>query len=454
MIEQLIVKWLILNTEYGRRVITHVKPEYFKSQPERELFTLIKEHFLKYNAFPAVEAIALGLTNTGRISDDEFKLAGQLLSQSDSWKFDVEMQFALDETENFCRSAAILHALMESLDIIKNKDSKKPVSSVPSLLQDALNVGFTRTVGHDFLEEWLARHKEYTEKLSRLPFDLEYFDKVTRGGLPPGSLSIALAPTGVGKSIFLCHCASSYLNRGKNVLYISGELKESQIGQRIDANLLDVPVSDLETITLDSFQKRHEHLRQKTKGKLIIQWYPPGMAGIDNFDQLLMELKAKKNFVPDAVCIDYITCFKSVRFKPDAGSFKYYKAVAEEFSGFAGIHNIPVLTATQAKRDAFGSTDINMEDTGESIGLPQVADFMFAIQSSEDMAKMGHWLIKQLKNRWRDENLDRRFMVGIDKPKMKLYDLDSQPVVQNSAVPVKTQTPAPQKGPKDFTGFH
>ena len=424
-IEDAILGNLVYNEEYSRKCIPFLKEEYFSSQTEKTLFRLIKEYVDKYNAFPSKEALAIDLSNKDGVSEDIFKQSKELINglSADS---ETQIDWLLDQTEKFCQDKAIYNAIMASIGILDDSSGKTSKGAIPQILTDALAVSFDTHIGHDFLEDADSRYDFYHTKEIRLPFDLDYFNKATNGGLPRKTLNIALAGTGVGKSLFMCHCAAANLVGGKNVLYITLEMSEEKIAERIDANLLDTPIDQLALLPKDIYDKKVERIRSKTTGKLIVKEYPTACAGSANFRHLLNELKLKKNFIPDIIYIDYLNICMSSRIKNGANvnSYTLIKAIAEELRGLAVEFNVPVVSATQTTRSGYSNSDVGLEDTSESFGLPATADFMFALIATEDLNELGQIMVKQLKNRYNDPGSNTKFMLGVDRSKMRLYDCE------------------------------
>jgi hypothetical protein len=425
-IETTILNHLVFNEEYGRKVIPFLKDDYFKDQQDRIIFKLITEYVNKYNAFPSKEALAIDLSNKDGIGEDTFKQSKELIG---AFKEDKETQvdWLLDQTEKFCQDKAIYNAIMASIGILDDSSGKTSKGAIPQILSDALAVSFDTHIGHDFLEDADSRFDFYHTKEVRIPFDLDYFNKITQGGLPKKTLNIALAGTGVGKSLFMCHCAAANLTEGKNVLYITLEMAEERIAERIDANLLDVTIDDLKLLPKDVYDKKIERVKKKTDGKLVIKEYPTACAGSANFRHLLNELKLKKKFAPDIIYIDYLNICMSSRIKHAANvnSYTLIKAIAEELRGLAVEFNVPIVSATQTTRSGYSNSDVGLEDTSESFGLPATADFMFAlIKQSEEMADLNQIVVKQLKNRYGDPNFNAKFVIGVDRGKMRLYDVE------------------------------
>jgi len=425
-IENAIFGNLVYNEEYARKCIPFLKEEYFAPQDQKALFRLIKGYVDKYNAFPTKEVMAIDLANTEGISEETFKNCKELINGL-TYDKSTKIDWLLDQTEKFCQDKAIYNAIMASIGILDDSSGKTSKGAIPQILSDALAVSFDTHIGHDFLEDADTRYDFYHTKEIRIPFDLDYFNKITQGGLPRKTLNVALAGTGVGKSLFMCHCAASNLLKGHNVLYITLEMAEERIAERIDANLLDVTLDDLKLLPKDVYDKKIARVRNKTNHKLIVKEYPTACAGSANFRHLLNELKIKKNFVPDVIYIDYLNICMSSRIKHGANvnSYTLIKAIAEELRGLAVEFNVPVITATQTTRSGYSNSDVGLEDTSESFGLPATADFMFAlVKQSETMADLNQIVVKQLKNRYGDPNLNSRFVIGVDRSKMRLYDVE------------------------------
>lgn len=443
-IEDLIFSSLIHNEDYVRTTLPYIKPEYFVNNEYRIIFGLIEEHFIKYNVAPTQAALKIELDNLTLNQDsyaDVVQCIGRLQKQ------DTDYDWLLSQTEKYCQDKAIYNAIMESIQVIDGKVKDKDKGALPEILSEALSVSFDQHIGHDFIEDADARYEFYHQKVERLPFDIDYLNKITRGGIPRKTLNVILAGTGVGKTLMMCHFAAANLMAGKNVLYITLEMAEERISERIDANLMSIPLNDLETYPRETYQTKIKRIRDKTSGKLIVKEYPTASVGSGHFRHLLNELKMKKKFVPDIIYIDYLNLCTSARIKGGANvnSYTLVKSIAEELRGLAVEYNLPIFTATQTNRTGFTSSDVGLEDTSESFGLPATADFMFAAISSEELESLGQLLIKQLKNRYNDPGLYRRFVVGVDRPRMKLYDveqgaqdnvgpnIDDKPVMDNSA---------------------
>jgi replicative DNA helicase len=424
-IETTILNHLVFDEEYGRKVIPFLKDEYFSDYKDKLVFKLITEYVEKYNSFPSKEALVIDLTNKDGINENSFKDCKETIEKMEPT--DSQLEWLLDQTESWCQDRAIYNAIMSSIQILDDKTGKTTKGAIPQILSDALAVSFDTHIGHDFLDDADSRFEFYHTKETRIPFDLDYFNKITQGGLPKKTLNSALAGTGVGKSLFMCHCAAANMTAGLNVLYITLEMAEERIAERIDANLLDIPVNDLKIIHKDIYDKKIERIRNKTKGKLIVKEYPTACAGSANFRHLLNELKIKKNFVPDIIYIDYLNICTSSRIKNGANvnSYTLVKAIAEELRGLAVEFNVPVVSATQTTRGGYSSSDVGLEDTSESFGLPATADFMFAlVKPSEQLEELNQIMVKQLKNRYNDPGANARFVIGVDRSKMRLYDVE------------------------------
>lgn len=444
-IEHIIFGNLIENEEYGRKVIPFLKEEYFTDAVDRKIFSIIHEYVGKYNNFPTKSAIEIDLNDVGGLSDDQFKNAKEVVSGLNK-SADRDVAWLVDNTEKFCKDKALYNALMQSIQLVD--DSKKDsisVGAIPQILTDALGVSFDSHIGHDFLNDAAERYEFYHRKEVRIGFDLDYFNKITQGGLPRKTLNIALAGTGVGKSLFMCHNAAHNLMAGQNVLYITLEMAEERIAERIDANLLGVTLIDLKDLPQAIYYKLIGKVKERAKGKLIVKEYPTACAGAANFRHLLNELKIKKNFIPDIIYIDYLNICASSRIKPgsNVNSYTYIKAIAEELRGLAVEFNVPIVSATQTNRSGFSNSDVGLEDTSESFGLPATADFMFALITSEELRHLNQIMVKQLKNRYGDPSVHKRFVIGVDYSKMRLYNVeasaqvdivkdDDRPVFDNS----------------------
>jgi len=466
MIEITIFSNLIYNEQYARKVIPFLKEEYFSDQSHKIIFKLVQEYVNKYNSFPSKEALAIDLSNKDGINQEVFNQSKEIISAFAEDK-ETKLEWLSDQTEKFCQDKAIYNAIMSSIRILDDGDGKTSKGAIPQILSDALAVSFDTHIGHDFIEDSDDRYEFYHTKEDRIPFDLEYFNKITQGGLPKKTLNIALAGTGVGKSLFMCHCAAGNLSAGMNVLYITLEMAEERIAERIDANLLDVTVDDLKQLSKEIYDKKIARIKRKTTGKLVIKEYPTACAGSANFRHLLNELKLKKKFVPDIIYIDYLNICMSSRIKHGSlvNSYTLIKSIAEELRGLAVEFNVPIVSATQTTRSGYSNSDVGLEDTSESFGLPATADFMFALISSEELQDLGQIMVKQLKNRYNDPNFNRRFVLGVDRSKMRLYDveqsaqddiMEDRPVMDNGHFMTEdTERNKPrQKFKKDvFAGF-
>ena len=424
-LETTILNNLFFQEDYTRKVLPFLKEEYFGLRTEKILFKEVYKFVEKYNNLPTKESILIELSQRKDINEEEHNTLKDYVNSIT--KLDSDPQWLLDTTERFCKDKAVHNAVLDGIRILDKKDSKRTPEAIPSILADALAVSFDQHIGHDYIDDAEDRFKWYHTKETKYQFDLDYMNRITKGGVPSKTLNIALAGTGVGKSLFMCHCASAYLAQGLNVLYITLEMAEERIAERIDANLLDVTMDDLHTMPKDLYDNKMEKIRQKTGGKLIIKEYPTASAHAGHFRALFNELALKKSFKPDVVFIDYLNICASSRFKGgNIGSYFYIKAIAEELRGLAVEFNVPLFSATQTTRTGFMSTDIGLEDTAESFGLPATADFMFAIISNDDLEALGQLKIKQLKNRYNDPAINRSFIIGVDRAKMRLYDVGQQ----------------------------
>ena len=443
MIEKLILSNLLSNEDYGRKAIPFLKSEYFVERSVKALYDGIDAFVKKYNKFPNKEALTIELDDNKEISsyyDEVVVLINELEEQPNN-----SMDWLVDQTEKFCQDKAIYNAIMKSIQILDSDKEKVGKGAIPQILSDALAVSFDSHIGHDFLEDFASRYEFYHKREKRVPFDLDYLNKITKGGLPNKTLNVILAGTGVGKSLFMCHCAAANLSAGLNVLYITMEMAEERIAERIDANLLNVSLDELTILPRESYDKKIERVQEKTNGKLIIKEYPTASAGAGHMRHLLNELKLKRNFHPDIVYIDYLNICSSSRLKYGANvnSYTYIKAIAEELRGLAVEVDVPIVTATQTTRSGFTSSDLGLEDTSESFGLPATADFMIALISSEELQDLNQMMVKQLKNRYNDPGVHRRFVIGVDRPKMKLYDVEQsaqQDIVDDGPVFDKSDT--------------
>ncbi len=431
MIERTILENLITNEEYARKVLPFIKKEYYTDRHEKVLFEEIAKFIQNYNNLPTQTSLEIELQNRKDLNGEDYGKIVEILKNfnidnsgnTDSAHFD----WLVDTTEKFCKDKAIYNAIVEGINIIDGKDTdKRTASAIPSILSEALAVGFDNAIGHDYLRDAESRYDFYNRIETRIPFDLEYFNRMTKGGLPTKTLNIALAGTGVGKSLFMCHMAASCLSQNKSVLYITLEMAEERIAERIDANLMNVTMEDLHDLPKKMYEDKISRIATKTNGKLVIKEYPTASAHVGHFRALVKELALKKSFKPDIIFIDYLNICTTARFKNAANmnSYSYVKAIAEELRGFAVELNLPVMSATQTTRGGFANTNIDLTDTSESFGLPATADLMFALISTEELEELNQILVKQLKNRYNDHNLNRRFVIGIDRSKMKLYDVE------------------------------
>ena len=422
-IEFLVLKNLLNNEEYLRKTIPFIKKEYFQDSNQKIVFEEISSFVGEYNETPTKEILTIEIEKRKDINEDLFKQVGQLINCLD--KEPVEFEWLVDTTEKWCRDRAIYLALLDSIAIADGKEDKTP-DAIPSILSDALAVSFDNHIGHDYLHDYEERYDAYHRKEDLIPFDLEYFNKITKGGLPNKTLNIALAGTGVGKSLFMCHVASGVLLQGKNVLYITLEMAEEKIAERIDANLLNVNIQDITDLPRPMFENKVTSLAKKTQGTLIIKEYPTAAAHSGHFKSLLTELALKKSFKPDIIFIDYLNICASSRHKANSSinSYSYIKSIAEELRGLAVEANVPIVSATQTTRSGFASSDVDLTDTSESFGLPATADLMFALISTEELEAMNQIMVKQLKNRYNDPTMNKRFVVGLDRSKMRLYDVE------------------------------
>ena len=456
MIETTILSGLLENEQFTRKVLPFLKDDYFTDHSDRLVFEMARDYIQKYNVNPTKDALKIDLEKKEHLNEDGFKEAHQTI---DSLEFDpnTNIDWLVDETEKFCQDRAIYNAVRNSILILDGEDKKHDRGAIPQLLSDALGVSFDASVGHDYLENYADRYDFYHAKEDKIRFDLDIFNKITKGGVSRKSLCVALAGTGVGKTLFMTHCAANNLMSGLNVLYITMEMAEEMISQRIDANLLDVTVDELTQMDRTSFDRRLEKIKGRTTGRLVVKEYPTASAGANHFRFLLNELKLKKNFVPDIIYIDYLNICASSRIKAGANvnSYTYVKAIAEELRGLGVEFNVPIFTATQTNRSGYSSTDVELGDTSESFGLPATADFMFALMSSEELEELGQLMVKQLKNRWGDIGYYKRFVLGIDRAKMKLYNAEqsAQEDIQDAGTRDMDDGPRAQSKHAKFGGF-
>jgi replicative DNA helicase len=459
-LEQTILKNLVYNEEYLRKVLPFIKEEYFSETCEKVLFNEITLFTETYNNAPSIEALVLAIQDRRNLSAEDVQRCDEYIKEiKDSAQESTQLQWIVDKTEKFCQEKAIYNAVLGSIQILDGKDKSNDKGAIPKILADALAISFDTSVGHDYLENSDERYEFYHRKEERIPFDLEYFNKITKGGLPKKTLNIALAGTGVGKSLFMCHVAAGAMCQGRNVLYITMEMAEEKIAERIDANLLNTSLDQLMELPKENYDKKVSRLKEKTTGKLIIKEYPTASASATHFRTLLNELNLKRNFVPDIIFIDYLNICCSSRIKASANinSYTYVKAIAEELRGLAVEFDVPIVSATQTTRSGFTSSDPGLEDTSESFGLPATADFMFALISSEDLEELGQIMVKQLKNRYNDPSYFKRFTLGVDRSKMKLYDVEqsgqSGLADAGHSKPLNTFGTREQQVKKSFDGF-
>ena len=452
-LELTILRNILTDEKYMRKVLPFVKPDYFEGI-YRILFREAGKYVGKYNKLPTAESFKVEIDQSDRLSGENYTVAVDLVPQLFS-KEKIDEQWLVDTTEKWCQDRAIYNAIMESISIIDGKHETLTKGALPDLLSKALGVAFDTNVGHDYIENQEERYEFYHQQEDRIPFDLEYFNKITKGGVPNKTLNIALAGTGVGKSLFMCHVAASALVQGRDVLYITMEMAEERIAERIDANLLNTPIDQLTNLSKEMHKTKVEDIARKTTGKLIIKEYPTGSAHTGHFRALLNELKLKKQFEPEIIFIDYLNICASSRMKGMGGainSYNYIKAIAEELRGLAVEFNVPLFSATQTTRSGYSNSDVGLEDTSESFGLPATADLMFAIISTEELQNRGQMMVKQLKNRYNDPVANRRFVIGVDRSKMRLYDVDEseQDLTDDTPVFEKTQAHEEMSKFKDF----
>ena len=425
-VELLILRSLLHNEDYARKVIPFIKGDYFEQPSQKITFEEISEFITEYDELPSKEALYIEVENRNDVTEELYSQIKELIGVLDDSPSDRE--WLTNTSEKWCRDRAIYLALMESIKLADGKDEKKGRDAIPSILSDALAVSFDNNVGHDYLQDYEARYESYHKKEDKIPFDLEYFNKITKGGIPNKTLNIALAGTGVGKSLFMCHMAGSSLIGGRNVLYITLEMAEEKIAERIDANLLNVNIQEITDLPKPMFESKVTSLAKKTQGTLIVKEYPTASAHSGHFKALLNELALKKSFKPDIIFIDYLNICASSRYRGNSNvnSYSYIKAIAEELRGLAVEANVPIVSATQTTRSGFGSSDVDLTDTSESFGLPATADLMFALISTEELEALGQIMVKQLKNRYNDPTMNKRFVVGVDRAKMRLYDCEQK----------------------------
>ena len=427
-VEKKILKHLLNDDAYTRKILPFLSGDYFSDHSEKVIYEEIHKYITKYNNLPTVEALTIEIDGRSNLSGDQHKKVTGLLDELNVTEFDArDGVWLLDATEKFCQEKAIYNAIMESIQILdESGNSKKEKGAIPDILSDALAISFDNHVGHDFIDDAETRYEFYHTVEKRIPFDLDYLNRITKGGLPEKTLNIILAGTGVGKSMFMCHCAAANLTIGKNVLYITLEMAEERIAERIDANLMNVDIDKLMALPKESYLKKIERLKEKTLGRLIIKEYPTASANVTHFKHLLNELKLKRQFVPDIIYIDYLNICASSRMRQGANvnSYSFIKAIAEELRGLAVEHKVPVISATQTTRGGYSNSDVDITDTSESFGLPATADFMIALIATEELTDLNQMMVKQLKNRYNNPDTNKRFMIGVDKAKMKLYDVE------------------------------
>ena len=453
-IEHTILNNLFFNEDFTRKAIPFLKETYFPKRDEKILFSEVSKFLHTYNNLPTKESILIELNNRKDLNETEYKDVKELVASIS--QEDTDLKWLLDTTEKFCKDRAVHNAVLEGITILEGKDKTRTPESLPSLLSDALGVSFDKHVGHDYIEDAQDRFDWYHTKEKRYPFDLSYFNRITKGGIPSKTLNIALAGTGVGKSLFMCHAASSFLTQGLNVLYITLEMAEERIAERIDANLFDISMDDIRSMPKELYDSKVKKLEDKTNGRLVIKEYPTASAHSGHFKALINELALKKSFKPQVIFIDYLNICASSRFKGgNISSYFYIKAIAEELRGLAVEHDVPIFSATQTTRTGFVSTDIGLEDTSESFGLPATADFMFALMSNEELEGLGQMKVKQLKNRYNDPAINRSFIIGVDRAKMRLYDTENsaQNIVGGKELKQEENYPSPEQTYEKFSDF-
>ncbi len=423
-IEKTILSHLICNEDYCRKVIPFIKEDYFTDKNDKVIYQEILKFIQKYNKTPTTTSIQIEIDGRKDLNEAQFKEIREIVSSFE--KEDVDIDWLSDTTENWCKDKAIYNAIVDGISIIEGRDKNRKPDALPTLLTDALAVSFDNRVGHDYLKDSNERFDYYHKIEERIPFDLEFFNKITKGGLPQKTLNVALAGTGVGKSLFMCHMASNCLSQGKNVLYITLEMAEERIAERIDANLMNISIDDLHDLPKTMYEDKIDKVKKRASGNLIIKEYPTASAHTNHFRQLIQELAIKKSFRPDIIFVDYLNICASSRFRggSNINSYTIIKAIAEELRGLAVENNLPIVTATQTTRSGFVSTDIGLEDTSESFGLPATADFMFALISTDELEELNQIAVKQLKNRYNDPTSNKRFVLGVDRARMKLYDVE------------------------------
>jgi replicative DNA helicase len=442
-IERTILKNLVKSEDYSRKVLPFIKPEYFSDNAEKQVFIQIHDFIIKYNSLPTVESLSIALDGvTQGITDAELEQTGKILDEFKQFT-PVDAKWLIDNTEKFCQDRALFNAMTQALNIMSDKNKKMTKGAIPKLLSDALAVTFDPNVGHNYFKQAEERFDEYHRVDIKFPFDLKHFNKITKNGFPRKTLNVILAGTGVGKSLMMCHMAAAAAAQGKNVLYITLELSAIKVSERIDANLLNIALDDIEKLPKDAYLKRIETLRNKITGDIVVKEYPTSTANAMHFKALLNELQLKNNFKPDIIFIDYLNICSSSRFKAgQAGMYDYIKSIAEEFRGLAVENDVPIVTATQTNRAGFVNSDPGLEHTSESFGLPATADFMIAVVSSEQLEKLGQYMVIQLKNRYSDLNRYKKFVIGVDKTKMKLFDVEDSAQTLSQPHSAQSQPPA------------
>jgi len=457
-VSSMILRNLVHNEEYFRRVAPYVNSSYFETPYERLVHEMFTEFVMKYNSRPSIEAMEICLADRRGVPEKDYERTAELLVDMQTPPEKVDVQWAIDQTEQFCKDRSIYNAVMEAIEIIDGRSKKSlTTGAIPQILQDALAVSFDPNVGHNYIEDSDKRFEFYNTVEERLPLDVAMMNEITGGGLPKKTLNLLMAGIGVGKTLSMCSWAATHMMMGKNVLYVTAEMAEERIAERIDANLLDTPINELKSLTAIDYARRVARVRAKTIGKMIIKEYPTASVHSGHLRYLLNELNLKKGFVPDIIYIDYLNICASSRVKPGSniGMYQYVKAIAEELRGLAVEYNVPIVTATQFNRIGYDSSDPDMTDTAESFGLPATADFIIALVTSEELEKLNQIMVKQLKNRYRDVAVSRKFVVGIDKSRMRLYDLDdaAQAGIQQDDVPVYDKTTVGNRQKRDFSGM-
>ena len=424
-IETIILSNLVRNEEFTRKVLPFLKRDYFQERSEQIVFDIMEDYFVKYNGAPSKEALIITLDEK-KLAQPDIDSCVELIQGVYEDDSENDLQWLVDQSEFFCKDRSIYNAILESIQIIDGKSQDKDTHALPKLLSDALSVSFDTNIGHDYLNDAEERYDFYHRKEIRIPFDLEYMNKITNGGVPSKTLNIVMAGTGVGKSLFMCHHAANCLTQGKNVLYITCEMAEERIAERIDANIMNISIDDMKLLSKKVYARKLFEATQNIQGRLMIKEYPTATANVNHFRHLLEEMKIKKSFIPDIIFVDYLNICASARFKQgnSINSYTLVKAIAEELRGLAVEQNVPIFSATQTNRQGFSNTDVGLEDTSESFGLPATADFMFAIISTEELDEQNHVIVKQLKNRYNDLAANKKFIIGIDRSKMKLYDVE------------------------------